>query len=436
MQTASHPVVVIGGGLAGLLAALALRRRGQHVLVVERGATMGGRARSTSRNGFVWNQGPHAVFRAGALAESLRSLEIPIAGHRVGIGRSFVLIGDEARGLPTSALGLVVTTLLTPRERFVFGRFHLQASRAEAARFADVSVSDYLTERLPEGRARDLAQALFRLSTYGGDATRMSAECGLRQLQLSNAGVDYVDGGWQSIVDSLTSELTERTVALRTHAHAVAIEGDGPFTVRLANRDPIRASAVVVTGSPADTAALVEGTQEGPLHAFAAIASPVHAACLDLALTSVPDPKRTFALGIDRPTYASLHSAVARLCPDGGGLVHAAVQLGDRASDPGEDRARCESAVELLQPGFRDVVADARFLPHMTVHHALVTASMGGFRGRPSFRVDSRPGVFIAGDWVGARGLLADASAASALDAAQSVVAYDTTSRLPSYDAA
>ena len=44
---------------------------------------------------------------------------------------------------------------------------------------------------------------------------------------------------------------------------------------------------------------------------WAAAAMPVKAACLDLALSRCRSRARTFALGIDRPLYFSVHSAVA-----------------------------------------------------------------------------------------------------------------------------
>ena len=64
-----------------------------------------------------------------------------------------------------------------------------------------------------------------------------------------------------------------------------------------------------------------------------------------------------------------------------------------------------------------------RFLPGMTVAHGLPRAQEDGLSGRPAVAVPERPNVFLAGDWVGASGMLADASAASAAEAAKCVLA-------------
>ena len=54
----SPPVVVIGGGLGGLSAAIHLRLQGRPVLLLEANDTLGGRANRIRRNGFTWDTGP------------------------------------------------------------------------------------------------------------------------------------------------------------------------------------------------------------------------------------------------------------------------------------------------------------------------------------------------------------------------------------------
>src|SRR6185369_15496475 len=75
-----------------------------------------------------------------------------------------------------------------------------------------------------------------------------------------------------------------------------------------------------------------------------------------------------------------------------------------------------------LQPGWRHRVVYERFLPNMTVSHAVVTAAQGGVRGRPGPRVADIPGLYVVGDWVGAEGMLADAALASARQAAGAIL--------------
>jgi hypothetical protein len=72
-----------------------------------------------------------------------------------------------------------------------------------------------------------------------------------------------------------------------------------------------------------------------------------------------------------------------------------------------------------VQLGWREVVVERRFLPNIMVSNALVTAAHGGMKGRPGPAVPGTDDMFVAGDWVGSRGMLVDASLASAQEAAK-----------------
>ena len=81
-----------------------------------------------------------------------------------------------------------------------------------------------------------------------------------------------------------------------------------------------------------------------------------------------------------------------------------------------------EALLDMIQPGWRDVIVRQRFLPNMTVYNSLVTAAEGGTTGRPETKVSGVENLYIAGDWVGSEGLLADASFASAKRAAEQIL--------------
>src|SRR4051812_16731398 len=51
-------VVVVGGGVGGLAAALELARRGFEVAVLERHAEVGGKASERTEGGYRWDEGP------------------------------------------------------------------------------------------------------------------------------------------------------------------------------------------------------------------------------------------------------------------------------------------------------------------------------------------------------------------------------------------
>jgi flavin-dependent dehydrogenase len=69
---ADWDVIVIGAGLAGLAAGATAARAGSATLVLE-AHLPGGRARVTTKDGFVFNRGIHALYQGGAEREVLRS---------------------------------------------------------------------------------------------------------------------------------------------------------------------------------------------------------------------------------------------------------------------------------------------------------------------------------------------------------------------------
>jgi phytoene dehydrogenase-like protein len=161
------------------------------------------------------------------------------------------------------------------------------------------------------------------------------------------------------------------------------------------------------------------------LHAWSTQATPVRAACLDLGLSALPVPSHTFAIGLDRPLYLSVHSAAAReLAPAGGALVHAARYL---HPDESEDRDRLQRELEALldcvQPGWQRRVVSRKLLIGATVSHWLPEARTGGLAGRPGPEVAGMPGLLVAGDWVGSQGQLADAALASGRAAGRAAAA-------------
>lgn len=71
---------VIGAGLAGLTAAAFVARAGLPVVVHESRDRLGGRATTDERDGFRFDQGPHALYRGGAAERVLAELGIQPRG--------------------------------------------------------------------------------------------------------------------------------------------------------------------------------------------------------------------------------------------------------------------------------------------------------------------------------------------------------------------
>ncbi len=419
-------VAVVGGGLSGLVTAALLARGGASVRLFEKASTLGGRASTQRDAGVRFNLGPHAVYLAGPAYAILRGLGVEPRGGVPRIGGSFALHRGQLETLPGGFFSLLTTGLLGLSAKMEIGRLLARLEAIDVGPLAETPLSEWIDAHLRDDTARQLARALFRVSTYANDDERQSAGAAFAQLQLANArGVLYVDGGWGNMVTAVAEVAKAAGVVIELGAKVTQVaQSQGLHRVELVEGRRIFAKQVVAASTPIAASTIFPGSATLVRHA--AEASPVRAACLDVALTKVPRRSGWFALGIDVPLYASVHTRWARLVdqdgPDEGAVVHLAKYL-----SPGDDghgaEAELTKALELLQPGASGLIHRRRFLPRMTVTGALVQASQGGLMGRPSVAIPEIPGAFVVGDWVGARGMLLDAALASAEMAATQILA-------------
>lgn len=424
-QTQSD-VIIIGGGIAGLTAAIYLARAGRSVTVFEKSPRFGGRAETQIKDGFHFNLGPHALYRLGAGVRILRELGVEFTGTPPRAG-GFAVREGRKYGFPRNPLALLSTRLLSLPGKFVTAQLLTKLSKIDTEPLQHITVREWLDNNIRQPDVRQLFQAIFRLTTYANEIDHQSAGAVIDQFQLGLAGnVLYLDNGWQTLIDELLRVASDFGVKIISNTKITGVKWDesaGVRGVRLTDGTLQAASTVLIAASPSVVCQLVDQSESTILHAWAAAARPVRAACLDIGLRTVSQPKATFALGIDRPLYLSVHSAVAALAPNNGALIHVAKYLPSGNTEACTDRAELEALLDLIQPGWRDVVIESRFLPNMTVSNAVITAAQGGTAGRPGPNVPGIAGLYLAGDWVGSTGMLADASFASAKQATEMILA-------------
>jgi phytoene dehydrogenase-like protein len=393
---------VIGAGLAGLAAGATATRAGAATVVLD-AHVPGGRARVTEHAGFVFNRGPHAFYQAGPGRAVLRLLGIELRGSPPPLDRYRALAAGELHLLPLSLGALRRTTILSQRDKATAGGFLAGLAQLEPSRLAGVSVSQWLTRSGLGPAAADVIAALIRLATYATDLDTFGADAAAAQLQSGAGGVLYLDGGWAQLVGLLAARCQVRAgikvSAVATAAGRVEVStSDGPLVAR---------SVIIAAGRPAAARRLLPADP-----AWGDLGPAVTAACLDGGLRRLPDPG--YVLGVDTPVYASVQSPPARQAPAGQAVV-AAVRYG--ATGASADRAALQA--HLTRAGVReDDVVTTRFLPRMVVAGAAPVAARGGLPGRPAIGATGLPGVYLAGDWVGPTGLLADAALASGRAAA------------------
>jgi phytoene dehydrogenase-like protein len=293
----------------------------------------------------------------------------------------------------------------------------------DTSSFDRVPFEEWLRTEIGDAHVRDVINMFVRVSMYANAPGLMSAGTSLATFQMVlRHNVRYLDGGWQSIVSALR-EKAERHGATVTGATPVTeVLYDGAVAgVRLEEGRVVKAPNVVLAVPPDAARRLLPRPYDVAASRWAGVAA--KAACLDVGLARLRKPGHTVAFGVDTPLYYSVHSATAALAPNGAAVIHVAKYLDPTVADNAVETEReLEGLLDLMQPGWRADVVVRRYLPSMTVTHAIPLAASGGLEGRVSVEVRDLPGLFLAGDWVGSQGMLANASVASAASAARLVI--------------
>lgn len=411
-------VAVVGGGIAGLVAANDLARAGKSVIVLEKSAQFGGRAMTIRKNGALFNLGGHALYRGGAADKIFQELGLKLEG-----------------GSPSLRGSVIWKNKVIPLPRLIFGRDMSWAGKTELLRvlarlgridadngeMASISVREWIEREMRDPIVRNLFYALIRTITFTQAPDLQCIGPALRQVQRAfrKNAVLYVQGGWQSIVDQLREKAVRAGAIVVNSMGVTAIEHDGEVRrLHLSDGEAMEIGYVVSAVPLAETCRLVRDAGHTSLQIWKDQARAVSVACLDLCLRRLPVPRRNVVLGIDQPVFFTNQSKVIpSLTEDGSWVMHLIKYNGAGEADPKKDEAFLEQMMDEIQPGWRKEVVARQFLPNMTVAWDYMHIDRKDKKPGPA--VPEIRGLYVAGDWASHGEVLVDAAAASGRRAAQ-----------------
>ncbi|MEU4079751.1 FAD-dependent oxidoreductase [Streptomyces venezuelae] len=369
-------LTIIGGGFAGLTAAITAAEAGTKVTLHEAHRTLGGRAR-TAEGTYLTNDGPHALYSGGPHWTWLkqRGLLGPLAP--LPFTESLRLRFHRAGALRrTPPLGLLRQSLRTPEQAPV-----------------DQDFLSWATGLVGERAAREAA-AYSAVALFHHDPGALSARFVQERLHRSAAlppEAHYVRGGWGRLIERMAARAWETGVRIETSSRVESLPlGEGPVVV---------ATALPAAARLLDDPSLTWDSGRTVL--------------FDLALrTRNGDP---FAISdLDAPGWVERFTAQdPSLAPAGQQLLQAQLPIG-----PGETKAdgvaHAERLLDIGFPGWRERTAWRRESVSQGRTGA-VDRPGTTWRDRPA--VDRGDGVYLVGDQVAAPGVLSEVSFTSAVEA-------------------
>ncbi|MFS1301570.1 NAD(P)-binding protein [Streptosporangium longisporum] len=390
MTRQTREISIVGGGLAGLTAAIACAEAGARVTLHEAHRQLGGRARSTD-GPYVANDGTHVFYSDGEPWKWLvaRGLVQPYARLPLrALARSRFRHGGRLGGPPLSLVRALA-------------RRRLRAP-------VDEDFAAWAGRRFGQEGMR-AAAGLVGVITYDGNPGRLSAafvwERVLRAAAPTFPAPRYVTGGWGRVVDRMAIHARGLGVRIETGSRVDALPEDTP----------------VIVATSLDAARTLLG--DGSLRWESG-----RAVLLDLGLRASSDDLFLVS-DLDEGGFLERYSLPdPSLAPAGHSLCQLQMPLREGENKDGAI-ARAERVADLGLPGWRERTTWRR--------EAVCNGRTGAldlpgtsWRDRPA--IDRGDGVWLAGDSVAAPGLLSEVSSNSALAAAAS--ALRAVGREPSRD--
>jgi phytoene dehydrogenase-like protein len=376
-----NEITVIGGGVAGLTAAITAAEGGADVRLFEARETLGGRARSTD-GPYKANLGPHAIYRGGVLFDWLAARDLmPPLARPLLTGVRFLYEDEVHRTPPLSLIppGLRLRGRMAP---------------------VDQDFRSWTTDHGVDARTADMLSNLAGVYTFHHDPGQLSAafvwERTQRLLLTARPPARFVIGGWTMLVESLEQHASSLGVKIVTGERVDALP-DPPVIVALELRDAREL--------------LDDESLRWPSG---------RTVCLDFGLSQRRgDP--WIVSDLESAGWAERYSAQdPTLAPEHEQLVQA--QMPIRPDETSDDAAgRLE---QLLDRSFDDWRERVTWRRRQVMDGRSGALDFPGLSWRDRPAIDRGGGVFLCGDQVAAPGCLSEVSFASAIEAGRMAVEH------------
>ncbi|MCS0599839.1 hydroxysqualene dehydroxylase HpnE [Streptomyces sp. LP11] len=459
-QAVGRSAVVVGGGLAGITAALALADAGVRVTLLEGRPRLGGLAFSFQRGDLTVDNGQHVYLRCctayrwfldriegAALAPLQDRLDVPVVDVAKPEGRRLGRLRRDPLPVPLHlGRGLAGYPHLSLAERAAVGRAALALKALDLTDPAldDQDFGGWLTAHGQSARAVEALWDLVGVATLNavaGDASLGLAAMVFKTGLLSDPGA--ADIGWAHVpLGELHDRLARKALdsagvrtEVRTRVTSVSLNENGRWSVQVPG-ETLETDAVVLAVPQRETHDLLPpGALDAPERLLAIGTAPILNVHVVYDRTVLAAP---FVAAVGSPLQWVFDRTAASGLRSGQYLAVSQSAAQDEIDLPVADlRARYLPELARLIPGARTAGVRDFFVTRERT--ATFAPAPGVGRLRPGARTKA-PGLYLAGAWT-ATGWPATMESAvrsgvSAADAALSALGRPRPSRLFAFEEA
>lgn len=271
-----NEIIVVGAGISGLLATLALSKEGKKVLILEKTENLGGVCRSYDVDGYKVDTGPHVITRLehGPLKE-LMSRYFDVIPNFVPHGRYYVRLNNRIKPFPWNLQGWFNFDLIPQIDRIYLMKtlFTISYIFNSGEDLSRKSVGDLVGSNITESTKRFLNCISYFMTGTSMDETPVARFLDSEHYKTTSAGfleklysilmkegaVDqaYPKGGLQSLTTSVISSFPRNRVDIRTGGEVLKINTDSEITVETTNNE-YKCKTMIYSGFASDLPKIME----------------------------------------------------------------------------------------------------------------------------------------------------------------------------------
>ncbi|GGN86646.1 NAD(P)/FAD-dependent oxidoreductase [Haloarcula pellucida] len=378
-------VVVVGGGLAGLVAARHLAESGLDVTVFEASDGVGGRVRTAREDGYTFDRGFQVLFSAYPAVR--RELDVEALSPRPFTPGATIarpnhrsVLSDPLRN-PTAAPQTLFNTDVRTADKLRLFRLQRELAERDPETILDgpgggQTIAEYLAEK---GFSKRFVER-FAAPFYGGITLDRSlgtdsAVFEYTYKMLSEGEIVVPAAGMQAMPEQLADRAVSAGATIETSREVQAVEGTDDEVAVEVGGETVTADGAVVATDPA-TATELTRVDAIPTDTLGCVTQ-----YFSLPTSKAPDMGKRIVLNAadDRPNTVAPMSAVAPEYAPEGMELYSATFLG---VPDGDDAALAADVRETLASWYPAAGFDA--LEHRRTDHV----PLAQFAQPPGFRAD------------------------------------------------